>query len=115
MPRHSMTIPTWDPRWISSSAGLGRHCKELYLAHGGFSTFQLVFGKQLKLPNIMEDKLPALGGMSTSKSFATYITAMYVGRKAFTEMLYDEKVLKVHRHNVRASPCPGGGVLQVQQ
>lgn len=76
--------------------------KNSYPMHGGYSSFQLVFGKQPKLPDIMSDKLPALEGITTSESVAAHITAMYAGRKAFTEVLYDEKVRKALRHKVRA-------------
>ena len=48
---------------------------------------QLVLGKQPKLPNVMEDKLPVLEGVTTSKSLVTHITVMHAGRKAFTEAL----------------------------
>ena len=34
--------------------------KNSYPMNGGFTSFQLVFGKDPKLPNIMTDKLPAL-------------------------------------------------------
>ena len=50
----------------------------------------------------MENKLPALEGVTTSKSLPTHITVMHVGRKAFMEVLYDEKLQKALRHNVRA-------------
>ena len=76
--------------------------KNSYPMIGGFSSFQLVFGKQPKVPNDMVDKLPALEGVTTSKSLAMHITAMHAGRKAFTEALYNEKVQKALRHNVRA-------------
>ena len=76
--------------------------KNSYPMHGGYSSFQLVFGKQPKLPDIMSDKLPALEGVTTSESVAAHITAMYAGRKAFTEAMYDEKVRKALRHKVRA-------------
>ena len=60
-----------------------------------------MFGKQPKLPNVMDDKLPALEGVMTSQSLTGHITAMYAGRKAFTEAMYDKKVRKVLRHNMR--------------
>ena len=41
--------------------------KNSYLMYGGFSSFQLVVGKQPKLPNIMDDKLPALEATTTSQ------------------------------------------------
>ena len=76
--------------------------KNSYPMFGGFSSFQLVFGKQPNLPNILSDKLPALEGVTTSQSVAAHITAMYAGRKAFTEAMYDSKVRKALRHRVRA-------------
>ena len=76
--------------------------KNSYPTHCSFRSFQLVLGKQPKIPNVMEDKLPAQEGLM-------HITAMHVGRKAFTEALYDEKVRKALRHNLR------GGVLQAGQ
>ena len=50
----------------------------------------------------MEEKLSALEGMTTDKSLGTHIPAMHAGRKAFTEALYNGKVVKVLRYNVRA-------------
>ena len=69
---------------------------------GGFSSFQLVFGKEPKLPNIMTDRLPALEGVTTSESVAAHINALYAGRKAFAEAQCDEKIRKALRHKVRA-------------
>ena len=51
--------------------------KNGYPMHGGFSSFQLVFGKQPTLPNLVTDKLPALEGVTTSQSVAAHISAMY--------------------------------------
>ena len=76
--------------------------KNSYPMNGGFTSFQLVFGKDPKLPNIMTDKLPALEGVTTSESVAAHINALYAGRKAFTEVQCDEKVRKALRHKVRA-------------
>ena len=73
--------------------------KNSYLGRGGFSSFQVVFRKQPKLPNVMEDKLPDLEGVTTSKFLTTLIMAMHAGRKAFTD---DKKVRKALRHNFRA-------------
>ena len=76
--------------------------KNSYPMNGGFTSFQLVFGKDPKLPNIMTDKLPALEGVTTSESVAAHINALYAGKKAFTEVQCDEKVRKALRHKVRA-------------
>ena len=76
--------------------------KNSFAMHGGFSSFQLVFGKEPKLPDIMTDKLPALSGTTTSESLAAHINAMYAGRKAFSEAQCDEKIRRALRHKVRA-------------
>ena len=55
--------------------------KNSYPAHSGFSIFLLVFGKQPKLPNVLEDKLPALEGVMTSKSLATRIKKIFHPKK----------------------------------
>ena len=51
----------------------------------------------------MEKKAAAVEGVATNKSLVTQITAMYMGRKAFTETLQVRKVRKVLQHNVRAT------------
>ena len=76
--------------------------KNSFPMHGGFSSFQLVFGKNPKLPNIMTDRLPALEGITTSESVAAHINALYAGRRAFMEAQCDEKIRKALRHKVRA-------------
>ena len=68
----------------------------------GDSSFQLIFGKNPKLQNIMTDKFPALNGVPTRKSVAGHINALHVGRKAFNEAICDEKVRKALRQRVRA-------------
>ena len=76
--------------------------KNSFPMHGGFSSFQLVFGKNPKLPNIMTDRLPALEGITTSESVAAHINALYAGRRAFMEAQCDEKIRQALRHKVRA-------------
>ena len=74
--------PKMDPEVVVAWAVTA---KNSYPGHIGFSSFRLVFGKQPKLPNVMEDKLPALEGVTTSKSLVTPITVMCAGRKTFSK------------------------------
>ena len=55
-------FPKMDP---SIALAWAVTAKNSYPMHGGFSSYQLVYGKNPKLPNIMEDKLPALEGATT--------------------------------------------------
>ena len=73
-----------------------------YQMHGGYSSFQLVFGKQPNLPNLMTDKLPTLEGVTTSQSVAAHINAMYGARKEFMAAQCDEKIRRALRHKVQA-------------
>ena len=69
--------------------------------HGGYSSFQLVFGKNPKLPNIMTDKLLTLRGTPTNTSVVKHINALNAGRKAFNEAMCDEKVKVALRNRAR--------------
>ena len=51
----------------------------------GYSSNQLVFGINPKLPNIMMNGLPAMEGRTHSKIFAQHLNALQAARKAFTE------------------------------
>ena len=70
--------------------------------HGDYSSYQLVFRKEPNLPNILNDRLPALEGITTSKSVADHINALYAGRKVFMEIQCDEKLRQAMRSRVRA-------------
>ena len=76
--------------------------KNAFPMYGGYSSYQLVFGKDPHLPNILTDKLPALSGVTTSESVAAHIQGLYSGRKAFMEAVCDDRIRKALRHKVRA-------------
>ena len=58
----------------------------------GFSPFQLFFGRNSNLPNILEDKPPALEGTTSSEIVAKHITALHAARKAFIESESSERI-----------------------
>ena len=91
--------PKMDPVVALAWAVSAKNALPMY---GGYSSYQLVFGKDPHLPNIMTDKLPALSGVTTSESVAAHIQALYSGRKAFMEALCDDRIRKALRHKVRA-------------
>ena len=70
--------------------------------HGGFSSYQLVYGKNPNLPNIFNDKLPALEGTTTSETIAKHIQALHAANKSFQEVQCDSKIRKALAHKVRA-------------
>ena len=69
----------------------------------GFSPNQLVFGKNPNFPCVMNNKLPALEGMTSSKIVAENLNAMHNARQAFIKAEADEKLRRALRHQVRTS------------
>ena len=91
--------PSMNPEVALAWAVNAKNCLPM---NNGFSSFQLVFGRNPNLPVILHDFLPALEGVSTSKSVAEHIKAMHAGRKAFAEVQCDEQTRRAFRHRVRA-------------
>ena len=69
----------------------------------GFSPAQLVFGRNPNLPSVLNDKLPALNGVTASEQVARNLKAKHEARKAFIENESSEKLRRALRHNVRES------------
>ena len=69
----------------------------------GFSSYQLVFGQNPNLPNIMTDKPPALEGTSTSEMLVQHLNSLHAARKAFTASEADERIRRALRGKVRAA------------
>ena len=68
----------------------------------GYSPNQLVFGKNPNLPTVINDHLPGLEGVSTSKIVAENLNAMHTARKKFIECESSEKLRRALRHQVRS-------------
>ena len=49
----------------------------------GFSSYQLVFGQNPNLPNVMTENVPALHRTTSSEIFASHLNALHSARKAF--------------------------------
>ena len=69
----------------------------------GFSPSQLVFGRNPNLPSVLIDKLPALGGHTSSEVVANHLNAKHEPHKAFIECEASEKIRRALHHNVRQS------------
>lgn len=69
----------------------------------GFSSYQLVFGCNPTLPNVMTDKLPSLEGVTTSKVLCEQLNALHAAREAFIKSEANERIRRALRSKVRAS------------
>jgi hypothetical protein len=57
---------------LLSWVNMGRNSLQMW---NGFSSQQLVFGKNPNLPNIMQAELPALEGITCSEAFLKHLNA----------------------------------------
>ena len=72
----------------------------LHSAHG-FSPNQLVLSSNPNLPSFLNDKLPALEGVSTIEVVASNLSAMHAARKQFIKYESLEKLRCALCHQVR--------------
>ena len=69
----------------------------------GFSSYQLVFGKNPNLPNILTDQPPSLEGTTTSGVLAKHLNSLHAARRAFIQSETDERIRRALRSKMRAS------------
>lgn len=69
----------------------------------GYSSYQIVFGKNPNLPNIMTENVPALVGSTSSEILAEHLNALHAARRAFVESEADERIRRALRCKIRAS------------
>ena len=69
----------------------------------GYSSYQLVFGKNPNLPNIMTDNIPALQGKTSSEVLANHLNVLHATRRAFIESECSERIRRALRCKIRAS------------
>ena len=78
------------------------NAKNLLTNVHGFSPYQLVFGMNPKLSNVLSNRPPALEGLSKSKIVASNLRNMHEARKAFINSESSEKISHALRHNLRS-------------
>ena len=71
----------------------------------GFSSFQLVLGRNPNLPNIMCENLPALQGTTASETLAKHLNGLHAARQSFIATEADERIRRALRSKMRASEC----------
>ena len=81
-------------------ANMAKNSLQMY---HGYSSYQLVFGKNPNLPNITGDQLPALEGRTTSEILAMHINGLHAARRAFIASETDERIRRALRCKIRSS------------
>ena len=67
----------------------------------GYSSYQIVFGSNPKVPDIFHATLPQLEGVSQSELLVRHMNAQQSARRGFIESQCDEKIRRALRHQVR--------------
>ena len=69
----------------------------------GFSSNQLVFGKNPNLPSVMTTKLPAVEGYTSSRQLSDHLNAMHAEKNSFIQNDACEKSRRGLRSETRTS------------
>ena len=85
---------------LLSWANMARNSLQMW---NGFSSHQLVFGRNPNLPNIMQAGLPVLEGSTSSEIFYRHLKSLYETRKAYIQSEADERIRRALRSKVRAA------------
>ena len=76
-----------------------KNCLQMW---NGFSSFQLVFGKNPRLPDVFNASLPALEGKTHSEIIALHLNTLQSARQAFIQSQACQRIKKALSHGVRA-------------
>ena len=77
--------------------------KNALLNSYGYSPNQLVFGYNPNFPSVIDNKLPALQGVMSSKLIASHLNALHAARRKFIKTEADEKLRRALRHQTRTA------------
>ena len=80
---------------------MAMHVKNLLQMVGGYRPYQLVYGRNPKLPSVLTDAPPAPEGTSISSTFSAHLNTMHAGRKAFIKAEVSERIRRTLRHRIR--------------
>ena len=69
----------------------------------GFSPYQLVIGRNPRLPNITDSSPSSLEDSTQSETFAKHLNSLHAARKEFTRTESCQRIKTALRHRVRAS------------
>ena len=77
------------------------HAKNTLHMVEGFSPYQLVFGRNPKLPSVLNDDPPALEGTTTCEVFAKHMNTLVSARKAFLQAESSNRIRRALKYNIR--------------
>ena len=79
-------------------ANNAKNCLQM---NSGYSSYQLVYGQNPNLPNVLNDDPPALFGTTVSDIFAKHLNALHSARQSFIKAESSERIRRALRHQIR--------------
>ena len=89
-----------DSQTLLCWANMARNTLQMW---NGFSSHQLIFGKNPNLPGVMTDGLPGLEGSTSSDTFAQHLNALHSSRRAYIQTEANERIRRALRGKIRAA------------
>ena len=77
-----------------------KNCIQMW---NGFSSFQIVFGQNPRLPNVFNAALPELEGKTHSEIIAMHLNTLQIAREAFLQSQAERKLKTALSHRIRAN------------
>ena len=69
----------------------------------GFSSYQLAFGQNPNIHNVMTDKPPALHSTTIGQVVSKHLNALHTARQAFVKAESSERIRRALRYKIRAN------------
>ena len=92
--------PKYDLETLLCWANMVKNSLQMW---NGYSSYQLVLGRNPSFPNITSATPPALEGVTHSESLAKHLNTLHATRKAFIESETCERIRRALRSKIRAS------------
>lgn len=93
-------FPAYELNTLLCWANMVKNSMQMW---NGYSSYQLVFGKNPNLPNIMTATPASLQGKTISETLAKHLNSLHASRLAFIKTDADERIRRALRNRIRAA------------
>ena len=92
--------PKTDIQILIAWACMAKNSLQMF---NGFSSNQLVFGTNPKLPGVSTDSISALEDTTSSQTFANHLNVLHAARRSFIESESEERIRRALRSKLRVN------------
>ena len=82
------------------------HAKNCRFNKNGFTPYQIVFGSNPTIPNVVTNMPPALENATTSVSVANHLKLLHLTRQSYLQAASSDRIKKALRYNTRSDDGP---------